>query len=419
MKRVVSVMCLLVSVFLCPFASVQTSHAQKPVQGSKTPTFLIEPFDLRQTRLKPKFLGNSLPEIYESLLSRDKYFQKSEFETQGTFAERIERFSTTPISNGIRPQDNFAFVITPDTSYDAEKELLTVRLSSDDDVYLAGQSVSCNWAESTKAGTSYVGSNAFGVKKLIRRVNKTRYNVVFDRPYWLDTAYKHTENYTSTGGLFIEQKPGIDALLLSRTIRVVLIGPLDVPFVSHSVGGDDPTMTKPIDLTIFEHNIHMSLAAVWLVNIVTGEIIQKYSSNRGSISSTVTDTPKGQPMASRSSAPEIAEQPQPTAPVFVREPPISPARISGGIMAGSLIVKTAAVYPAAARAAHVSGAVVLHVIISKEGIPEKVDVISGPEMLRSNALEAVRQWQYRPYTVNGEPVPVDTTVTVNFNFDQR
>ena len=96
--------------------------------------------------------------------------------------------------------------------------------------------------------------------------------------------------------------------------------------------------------------------------------------------------------------------------------PTGPARISGGVMAGTIIEKTQPVYPPIARAAHVSGAVVLHAIIGKSGTIQNLQVISGPEMLRASALDAVQHWRYKPYLLNNEPTEVDTTITVNFNF---
>jgi periplasmic protein TonB len=55
-------------------------------------------------------------------------------------------------------------------------------------------------------------------------------------------------------------------------------------------------------------------------------------------------------------------------------------------------------------------------VISKTGTIEKLSVISGPEMLRANAISAVQTWRYKPYLLNGEPTEVDTQITVNFNF---
>lgn len=97
--------------------------------------------------------------------------------------------------------------------------------------------------------------------------------------------------------------------------------------------------------------------------------------------------------------------------------PKGPARISGGVMAGQLVTKTTPVYPPIARAAHVGGTVVLHAIISKSGAIQDLKVESGPPMLQGAALDAVRQWRYKPYLLNGEPTEVDTTITVNFNLN--
>ena len=106
----------------------------------------------------------------------------------------------------------------------------------------------------------------------------------------------------------------------------------------------------------------------------------------------------------------------PTPVVKAVEKPKGPARISGGVMAGSIITKTQPVYPPIAKAAHVSGTVTLHAIISKTGAIENLTVISGPQMLVSAAMDAVKQWKYKPYLLNGEPTEVDTTVQVNFSF---
>jgi len=104
------------------------------------------------------------------------------------------------------------------------------------------------------------------------------------------------------------------------------------------------------------------------------------------------------------------------APVVKMAPPKGPARVSSGVISGLKISGANPTYPPIARAAHVSGAVVLHAVISKTGTIEKLEVISGPEMLRTAATEAVRNWRYKPYLLNGDPTEVDTQITVNFNF---
>jgi TonB family protein len=100
------------------------------------------------------------------------------------------------------------------------------------------------------------------------------------------------------------------------------------------------------------------------------------------------------------------------------EPSNTPAeRVSAGVMAGNILTKITPEYPPIARAAHISGSVVLHAIIGIDGRVSSLTVVSSPSPVLSDAAkDAVRQWAYRPYLLNGAPVEVDTTITVNFNF---
>jgi protein TonB len=81
---------------------------------------------------------------------------------------------------------------------------------------------------------------------------------------------------------------------------------------------------------------------------------------------------------------------------------------------GNLIYRVQPSYPPLARQARVQGAVELRAIISKAGAIENLVVVSGNPMLFKAAIEAVRQWRYRPYQLNDEPLEVETEVTVNF-----
>jgi TonB family protein len=94
-------------------------------------------------------------------------------------------------------------------------------------------------------------------------------------------------------------------------------------------------------------------------------------------------------------------------------PPIK-IHISAGVAEGMLIQKTDPIYPPIAKAARITGTVVLSVILSKTGEVESLKVISGPAMLQQAAMDAVKIWRYRPYLLNNEPVEVDTTVNVIF-----
>ena len=71
--------------------------------------------------------------------------------------------------------------------------------------------------------------------------------------------------------------------------------------------------------------------------------------------------------------------------------------------------------PQLARTARIQGAVLLQAEISKSGDIQNLRVISGHPMLIQSALEAVKQWKYKPYYLNGEPVEVETQIQVNFS----
>ncbi len=89
-------------------------------------------------------------------------------------------------------------------------------------------------------------------------------------------------------------------------------------------------------------------------------------------------------------------------------------RVSQGVTQGLLIRKIQPNYPPLARQARIQGSVLLQAEISKDGSIQNLRLISGHPMLAPAAIEAVKQWKYKPYILNGEPVEVETQITVNF-----
>jgi TonB family protein len=116
----------------------------------------------------------------------------------------------------------------------------------------------------------------------------------------------------------------------------------------------------------------------------------------------------GKPLAA------VAQKPKVQMARFEPQTAQTPQRISGGVMAGQLISRVDPVYPAEAKSQRIEGTVVLRAVISKEGTIENLQVVSGPKELMGSSIEAVKQWTYKPYLLNGEPTEVDTTITVNY-----
>lgn len=93
---------------------------------------------------------------------------------------------------------------------------------------------------------------------------------------------------------------------------------------------------------------------------------------------------------------------------------LSRIKLGGQVQAAKIVAQPQPVYPALARQARIQGNVVLHAIIDKDGRVGQLEVVSGHPLLVQSALDAVKQWRYQPTQLNGDPVEVDTTITVSF-----
>jgi periplasmic protein TonB len=102
----------------------------------------------------------------------------------------------------------------------------------------------------------------------------------------------------------------------------------------------------------------------------------------------------------------------PTPPRPIRRAPI---RVGGNVQEAKILIRILPVYPEIARTARISGIVVLQAIIDEDGRVESIEVLEGHPILAQAAVEAVKQWQYSPTMLNGEPLPVTAVVTVIFS----
>ena len=112
--------------------------------------------------------------------------------------------------------------------------------------------------------------------------------------------------------------------------------------------------------------------------------------------------------------------PPPPAPKVVEKKEVAPTRVrvGGNVQAGLILRRVQPIYPALAKSARIQGTVVLSAMISKDGAIENLTVQSGHALLIQAALDAVKQWTYKPYLLNGEPVAVSTEIEVHFTLQQ-
>jgi len=140
-------------------------------------------------------------------------------------------------------------------------------------------------------------------------------------------------------------------------------------------------------------------------------VIHDQPNELGSNSQTTPGVPYGVPgTSSNSMLTELLRTPS----VAPRVAPPMKVRVSAGVAQGLLIREVKPQYPSLARQARIQGTVVLQAVIGKDGTVQELRVISGHPLLVTAAIDAVRQWRYRPYYLNGEPVTVDTQINVIF-----
>lgn len=174
-----------------------------------------------------------------------------------------------------------------------------------------------------------------------------------------------------------------------------------------------PVEIHPTEVASANHNAAVALPDHAVVPILNHGSLLPIPSAIGS--SGDTDQPPGPPTLNfGDGSPKgvdtpISGRPIPSPPVTHKPVPIS------HVTDAMLINKVMPEYPNIARLAGIQGDVKLHAIIAKDGTIQSLTVTSGPEMLRKAALDAVAQWRYRPYILNGEAVEVETLVTVSFH----
>jgi periplasmic protein TonB len=137
----------------------------------------------------------------------------------------------------------------------------------------------------------------------------------------------------------------------------------------------------------------------------------------GPTTSNVSNDPGVDIVGVTSAGETIGGLPSVSSPAVPPPPPVRPAaanprKTSASVQAAMLIHRVEPMYPPLARSLARVGTVELHAIISTSGTIESLEVISGDPLFYQSALSAVREWRYRPTYLNGQPVEVDTQITV-------
>ena len=280
---------------MCIVVLTATTVAQNTSSKASTASSSarLAPFNPQLDSLPPRFAANDADAIYGLIKAKFPSPSKSEFESEAEYRARTEELASKPLLGGTKASDLFAFVLTGmpsaqavsadleevfrnvDTSYNAEFQQLTVTLSSytlaptDDQPSLL-------WRTSSTLQGAYVGSNALGVKKRVSRWEQDDTIISLHDLSWLspDCAVKFGD---------ISCAANVDAgtaRLLSRNLRVLIVGHLVAPFISAEKYVGEPTIDAPAEIHHFQKVLHVQIEQLWLVDGMTGRVIEKYSKEK-------------------------------------------------------------------------------------------------------------------------------------------
>jgi periplasmic protein TonB len=208
---------------------------------------------------------------------------------------------------------------------------------------------------------------------------------------------------------------GLQVAVAGLVIALPLWHPEALPFRLEAPKVLMPLVHKPPLPVVQTQQVSSASSASIPVEAMTRPLIASLSPGRGAqVSDAPPLLPFGPGMGDANGVPlSIGVGSGPAVSVASVKPPAR-VQVSTGVLLGMLIAPIRPVYPPIARAAGVQGAVVVEAIISRMGTIESLHVVSGPPMLQNAALEAIRAARYEPYRLNGEPVEVETRITVNF-----
>jgi protein TonB len=213
---------------------------------------------------------------------------------------------------------------------------------------------------------------------------------------------------------------GLQVAVAGVVMMLPLLHPEAMPFRLEAPKLVMPLMPKPHVPVVIERESAASSSNVAIPSVMRPEVGR---SLLPSLHPVVGDPPPQAPFGSGVRMPDgllggigVGGGSGPVVSVASARAPVAPLHVSTGVLQGMLLAPIRPVYPAIAKAAGVQGTVVVDAVISRTGRIESLHVVSGPPMLQSAALEAIREARYEPYRLNGEPTEVQTTITVNFRF---
>lgn len=383
---------------LCAGAQ-STTHKAAPASASeKLPARGIAPQGRAAT-------VDSIVAAFRSLKASRLAGLKSEFETTAEFESRLAAWEATGAMR------KYVFVVdrevdTYSLDYDADAREMHVTIGKE---HLIADTVQVT---STRAvlGT-YVGTNAFGVKKTIERTVEDSYCVRL-APSSPFSLYRDGELARQPRKFEFPIDPieAIEARAIKPYLRIALVGRISSPEATEEEYLRQPKLNDPVESLIRTRTLPFSLDELRILDIRTCRTVASYSASVDNEPLTAhrrTQTQEKNGTAATADTPGL--------PSSVRDSTHNaPIRVGSDVQAAHLLRRVEPIYPQLAKQAGISGTVKFTAVIGRDGSVKSLQVISGHPLLVEAARQAVSGWVYRLTFLNGEPVEVITTINLDF-----
>lgn len=270
--------------------SASLAHAKppkKPKAAASAKMHILVPFDISLNAISSEFEGNPGFLLYHALEQRQKQTKKDEFETSAEHAERVKALEDKPLLGKIRLTDRVVFVAKdyPEIAYDADEQSISGGLSN----YGIRSFIELRLDSSSKQIGQYVGSNAFGVKRAVRKYADTWLNLAFSIP----SGETHGETFylpkidlsPYLAGIKCETEKrckglrSFAAYSATRFSRVLITGFLTEPYISRDSNETTATIDDPEERFSVTHRIHISPDQVWVYDPINDVVLKKIDFN--------------------------------------------------------------------------------------------------------------------------------------------
>ncbi len=393
---------LKVTTLFFTFTLAASAQSGTRTQTNSHPSYSRPSFDVTATRLPVNFKGDNIVLLYNAFAKIDDAERsgKSEYETTDKFQTRMERLRRTVVVGNVTTRSVLAFVVPNVAStYDADTQILNFGISRG---FRKGYSVVNNGysfvIKSTSTRGTYRASNPFGVTTDVDKNWTETFEVTIsnDEAYPVDPSTRIELPVSNARAI----RNSLSALIVCVMNRLSEEPPNWEPLTDEGYEGRKPTLDSPTDTFTEKHYLNTQVLSIWFFDAASGKVYAKIepTANRSNMSSPFTEY-----------SPRTVEKPKPmvSQAIRVREQP-----------AANLIRQIGPIYPPMAKQARIQGTVKFNAVIAKDGTVQNLTLQSGHPMLVQAALEAVKQWLYKPTMLNGDPVEVITTIDVAFTLSQ-